>query len=123
MLLISELMILYLITVIWMNNERTPLELLDELWDVIKSFNILGMINYMQCDPSIYNIWRKREALPYRNVKKIVEYLEMHNDDVITLCWHLMDYYNYESKKREERLAQTRERNRLKARERYAKKI
>ena len=123
MLLISELMILYLITVIWMSNERTPMELLNEIWDVLKSFNILWMTNYMQCDPSIYNIWKKRKVLPYRNIKKIVEYLEMHNDDVITLCWHLMDYYNSEVKKREKRMEEARERNRIRARERYAKKI
>ena len=121
MLLINELPILYLITVIWMNRE--PIELLNEIWDVLKSFNILWMINYMQCDPSIYNVWRKRKVLPYRNVKKIVEYLEMHNDDVITLCWHLMEYYNSEVKKREKGMEENRERNRIRARERYAKKI
>lgn len=77
----------------------------------------------MQCDPSIYNVWKKRKVLPYRNVKKIVEYLEMHNDDVITLCWHLMEYYNSEAKKREKRMEENRERNRIRARERYAKKI
>lgn len=121
MLLISELMILYLITVIWMSRE--PMELLNEIWDVLKSFNILWMTNYMQCDPSIYNIWKKRKVLPYRNIKRIVEYLEMHNDDVITLCWHLMEYYNSEVKKREKRMEENRERNRIRARERYAKKI
>lgn len=75
----------------------------------------------MQADPSIYNIWKRRKALPYRNVKRMVEYMEMHNDDVITLCWHLMDYYNSERQKREKRLEETKERNRLRARERYAK--
>ena len=121
MSLINELPILYLITVIWMSRE--PIELLNEIWDVLKSFNILWMTNYMQCDPSIYNVWKKRKVLPYRNVKKIVEYLEMHNDDVITLCWHLMEYYNSEAKKREKRMEENRERNRIRARERYAKKI
>lgn len=95
------------------------MELLNELWDIVKSFNILWMTDYMWCDPSIYNVWRKRKVLPYRNVKKIVEYLEMHNDDVITLCWHLMEYYNAEKKKRDDKLEATRERNRARARERH----
>lgn len=103
------------------NEERTPEDLLNEIWDVIKSFNILWMIRYMQCDPSIYNIWKMRKALPYKNVKKIVEYIEMHNDDCITLCWHLMDYYNTEKKKRDERLELLKEKNRQKSIERYHK--
>lgn len=44
------------------------------------------MTNYLGCDQSIYNVWKKRKVLPYRNVRKIVEYLEMHNDDVVDLC-------------------------------------
>ena len=44
------------------------------------------MTNYLGCDPSIYNVWKQRGVLPYRNVKRIVEYLEMHNDDVVDLC-------------------------------------
>lgn len=118
MLPISELTILFLITVIWMNRAE---ELLKEIWDVSKSFNILAMTNYAWLDPSIYNVWKRRGVLPYRNVKKIVEYFEMHNDDVITLCWHLMDYYKDEEKKRNERVEETKERNRQRARERNAR--
>ena len=104
-----------------MNREmnREPMELLNEIADVLKSFNILWMTNYMQCDPSIYNVWKRRKVLPYRNVKKMVEYLEMHNDDVITLCWHLMEYYNEQVKKREQRMEENREKNRQRARERH----
>jgi len=94
-------------------------ELLEELWNIVKSFNILWMTNYMWCDPSIYNVWKKRKVLPYRNVKKIVEYLEMHNDDIVDLCWKLMDYYKSESKKRDEKINATIERNRERSRERY----
>lgn len=118
MLLISELMILFLITVIWMNNAE---ELLQEIWNVVKSFNILAMTNSMGLDQSIYNQWRRRKVLPYRNIKRMVEYFEMHNDDVITLCWHLMDYYKDEEKKRNERVEETKERNRQRARERNAR--
>lgn len=118
MLPISELMILFLITVIWMNNAE---ELLQEIWNVVKSFNILAMTNSMGLDQSIYNQWRRRKVLPYRNIKRMVEYFEMHNDDVITLCWHLMDYYKDEEKKRNERVEETKERNRQRARERNAR--
>ena len=106
-----------------MSNERTPEELLNELWDIVKSFNILWMTTYMQCDPSIYNVWKKRKALPYKNVKRIIEYLEMHNDDCVTLCWHLMEYYKSETKKREDKIEEVKERNRIRARERYAKRF
>lgn len=102
------------------NQIRTPEELLNEIWDVVKSFNILWMTNYMQCDPSLYNMWKRRKTLPYRNIKKIVEYLEMHNDDIVTLCWHLMDYYNAEVKRKLEIEEEKRERNRKRNRERYA---
>ena len=94
-------------------------ELLEELWNIVKSFNILWMTNYMWCDPSIYNVWKKRKVLPYRNIKKIVEYLEMHNDDIVDLCWKLMDYYKNESKKRDEKINAPIERNRERSRERY----
>ena len=96
-------------------------KLLKEIGDVIKPFTIIGMTEYLWTDPSIYNIWKSRKVLPYRNVKKIVEYLEMHNDDVITLCWHLMAYYKSEEKKRNEKLEASKERNRQRARERYQK--
>ena len=43
----------------------------------------------------------------------------MHNDDVITLCWHLMEYYNEEKKKRDDKISETMERNRARSRERY----
>lgn len=102
-----------------MNNAE---ELLQEIWKVVKSFNILAMTNYMGCDQSIYNVWKRRKVLPYRNVKRIVEYLEMHNDDVITLCWHLMDYYKVEEKKRNDRIEATMERNRERSRLRYKNK-
>lgn len=102
-------------------NDRTPVELLNEIGDVLKSFNILWMTNYMQCDPSIYNVWKGRKVLPYRNVKKIVEYIEMHNDDCITLCQHLMDYYKKEVSTREQKRADALERNRERSRARYAK--
>lgn len=104
-----------------MNNETTPEALLKEMWDIVKHFNILAMTTYIGCDQSIYNIWKRRKVLPYRNVKKIVEYLEMHNDDVVTLCWHLMDYYKIEEKKRDEKINARIERNREKSRARYAK--
>ena len=96
-------------------------ELLQEIWNVVKSFNILAMTNSMGLDQSIYNQWKRRKVLPYRNVKRMVEYFEMHNDDVITLCWHLMDYYKEEEKKRNERVEETKERNRQRARERNAR--
>ena len=109
-----------------MNNEtktaaRTPQELLQEIGDVVKPFSILWMTNYMWCDPSIYNVWRKRKVLPYRNVKRIVEYLEMHSDDIVTLCQHLMEYYKSEEKKRAERVELIKEKNRQKSIERYHK--
>lgn len=100
---------------------KTPEELLIKIWSVLKSFNILWMTTYMECDPSIYNIWMKRKALPYRNVKKIVEYLEAHNDDCVTLCWELMEYYKEQAKAREKRIAEAKERNRLRNKERQAK--
>lgn len=102
------------------NETRTPEELLNEIWDVLKRFNILWMTNYLDCDPSIYNIWKHRNALPYRNVKKIVEYIEMHTDDCVTLCGHLMEYYKQEEKKRNEKIADRVEKNRERSRLRYA---
>lgn len=93
-------------------------ELLKEIGDVIKPFSILWMTDYMWCDPSIYNVWKKRKVLPYRNIKRMVEYLEMHNDDIITLCWHLMEYYNAEKKKRDDKIEKAKELNRQRARER-----
>ncbi len=102
-----------------MTNERIPEELLNEIWDVLKSFNILWMTNYMQADPSIYNVRKKRKALPYRNIKKIIEYIEIHTDDCVTLCWHLMDYYKQEAKKREDRIEELKEKNRQRSRERW----
>ena len=69
--------------------------------------------------PFIYNVWRKRKVLPYRNVKKIVEYLEMHNDDVITLCWHLNGILQCREEKRDDKLEASREKNRARARERH----
>ena len=101
-----------------MNNAE---ELLQEIWKVVKSFNILAMTNYMGCDQSIYNVWKKRKVLPYRNVKRIVEYIEMHNDDCITLCQHLMEYYKKEVNTREQKRADALERNRERSRARYAK--
>lgn len=103
-----------------MNNEiKTPEELLDEIRNLLKSFNILWMTNYIWTDPSIFTVWRRRKVLPYRNVKRIVEYLEMHNDDVVDLCWKLMDYYKSEEKKRNERIEASIERNRQRSRDRY----
>jgi len=105
-----------------MNKEMNKAEeLLKEIGDVVKPFSILWMTNYMWCDPSIYNVWRKRKVLPYRNVKRIVEYLEMHSDDIVTLCQHLMEYYKSEEKKRAERVELLKEKNRERARERYKK--
>ena len=102
-----------------MNNAE---ELLQQIWEVVKRFNILQMTNYLGCDQSIYNVWKKRKVLPYRNVRKIVEYLEMHNDDVVDLCWKLMEYYKEEEKKRNERVLATQERNRERSRARYQSK-
>lgn len=101
-----------------MNNAE---EMLVEVAKVLKWFNILGMTNYIGCDPSIYNVWKRRKVLPYRNVKRMVEYLEMHNDDVVCLCQKLMDYYNAEKKKRDDRIEATAERNRERSRQRYLK--
>ena len=100
---------------------KAPEELLNDIGELLKSFNILWMTNYMELDPSIYNIWKKRKSLPYRNVKRIVEYLEMHADDCVSLCWDLMDYYKEQSKAREERILEVKERNRLRNRERWLK--
>lgn len=106
-----------------MSNEvKTPEELLNDLWEILKWFNILWMTNYIECDPSIYNVWKKRKVLPYKNVKRIVEYIEMHADDCVTLCWYLMDYYNEQSKKREEKILIAKEKNRIRNRERWLKK-
>lgn len=103
-----------------MSNEVLNAEdILKEIAKVLKWFNILWMTNYLGCDPSIYNVWKQRGVLPYRNVKRIVEYLEMHNDDVVDLCWKLMDYYKSEEKKRNERIEATAERNRQRSRDRY----
>lgn len=99
-----------------MNNAE---ELLKQLGDIVKRFNILWMTNYIGCDPSIYNVWKQRKVLPYRNVKRIVEFLEMHNDDVVDLCWKLMEYYKSEEKKRNDKIEATAERNRQRSRERY----
>lgn len=101
------------------DKEIMPEELLKEIWTVMKSFNILWMTTYMDLDASIYNIWKKRKTLPYRNVKWIIEYLEMHNDDCVTLCWHLLDYFKQEAKKREERVIAAREKNKQRNRERW----
>ena len=51
----------------------------------------------------------------------MVEYLEIHNDDVVCLCQKLMDYYNAEKKKRDDKVEATAERNREKSRQRYLK--
>lgn len=103
-----------------MSNEVLNAEdMLKEISKVLKWFNILWMTNYLGCDPSIYNVWKQRKVLPYRNVKRIVEYLEMHNDDVVDLCWKLMEYYKSEEKKRNERIEATAERNRQRSRDRY----
>lgn len=103
-----------------MSNEVLNAEdMLKEVAKVLKWFNILWMTNYLGCDPSIYNIWKRRKVLPYRNVKRMVEYLEMHNDDVVCLCEKLMDYYNSEKKKRDDRIEATAERNRERSRQRY----
>ena len=105
-----------------MSNEVLSAEdMLKEVAQVLKWFNILWMTNYIGCDPSIYNVWKRRKVLPYRNVKRIVEYLEMHNDDVVDLCWKLMDYYKSEEKKRNDRVEATTERNRQRSRDRYLK--
>ena len=101
-----------------MSKELTPEELLKQIWDLLKSFNILWMTNYMWCDPSIYNVWKKRKVFPYRNAKRIVEYIDMHCVDCIDLCWKLMDYYKREDKKRSIKLEASKERNRQRARER-----
>ena len=96
-------------------------DMLKDIKKTLKSFNLLQMTTYMGVDPSIVNVWTMRGKLPYRNVKWIVEYIEMHTDDCVTLCWKLMEYYKQEEKKRADRLNETRERNRQRARERYKK--
>ena len=100
---------------------KAPEELLNDLWEILKGFNILWMTSYIECDPSIYNVWKKRKVLPYKNVKRIVEYMEMHVDDCVTLCWYLMDYYEEQSKKREEKILIAKENNRIRNRERWLK--
>lgn len=96
-------------------------EMLSDVKKTLKSFNLLQMTTYMWVDPSIFNTWTRRKALPYRNVKRMVEYIEMHNDDCITLCGKLMEYYKQEEKKREQRTNDAIERNRERSRIRYAK--
>lgn len=82
----------------------TPKELNKELDIIFKNFSRTCLAEYLDLTADAVGKWRYRDAIPYNKVKRIVEFLEMHNDDCITLCQHLMEYYKGIQWDREEKL-------------------
>ena len=82
----------------------TPNELNKELDSIFKNFSRTCLAEYLDLTADAVVKWRYRDAIPFNKVKRIVEFLEMHNDDCITLCQNLMGYYNSIQNNREEKL-------------------
>lgn len=82
----------------------TPKELNKELDSIFKNFSRTSLAEYLDLTADAVGKWRYRDAIPFNKVKRIVEFLEMHNDDCITLCQHLMEYYKGIQGSREEKL-------------------
>ena len=82
----------------------TPKGLNKELDNVFKNFSKSCLADYLDLTFDAIGKWKYREAIPYNKVKRIVEFLEMHNDDCITLCQHLMEYYKSIQNNREEKI-------------------
>jgi hypothetical protein len=62
------------------------------------------LAEYLDLTADAVGKWRYRDAIPFNKVKRIVEFLEMHNDDCITLCQNLMESYKSIQGSREEKL-------------------
>lgn len=82
----------------------TPKELNKELDSIFKNFSRTSLAEYLDLTADAVGKWRYRDAIPFNKVKRIVEFLEMHNDDCITLCQNLMEYYKSIQGCREEKL-------------------
>lgn len=82
----------------------TPKELNKELDSIFKNFSRTCLAEYLDLTADAVGKWRYRDAIPFNKVKRIVEFLEMHNDDCITLCQNLMEYYKSIQGNREEKL-------------------
>lgn len=82
----------------------TPKELNKELDRIFRDFSRTCLAEYLDLTADAVGKWRYRDAIPFNKVKRIVEFLEMHNDDCITLCQNLMEYYKGIQWDREEKL-------------------
>lgn len=82
----------------------TPKELNKELDRIFRDFSRTCLAEYLDLTADAVGKWRYRDAIPFNKVKRIVEFLEMHNDDCITLCQNLMEYYKSIQGNREEKL-------------------
>jgi hypothetical protein len=82
----------------------TPKELNKELDRIFRDFSRTSLAEYLDLTADAVGKWRYRDAIPFNKVKRIVEFLEMHNDDCITLCQNLMEYYKSIQGCREEKL-------------------
>lgn len=67
---------------------------MQELDGLFRNFSKSWLAEYMDLTLDATTKWRTRQQIPYNKLKRIVEYLEMHNDDCITVCWHIMEEYN-----------------------------
>ena len=68
--------------------------LINELDEVFKKFSKSEMAEYLDVTLDATNKWRVRKNIPYDKLKGIVEFMEMHTDDCVTLCQHIMEEYN-----------------------------
>lgn len=79
----------------------TSSNLTNKLDDVFKKFSKSNMADYLDLTLDATNKWRTRWTIPFNKIKGVVEFLEMHNDDCVTMCQELMDYYNSVKQKRQ----------------------
>ena len=69
------------------------ISLTKQLDNIFKNFSKSWLADYLDLTLDATNKWRIRDTIPYSKVKGIVEFMEMHTDDCVSLCQDLMDYY------------------------------
>ena len=69
------------------------ISLTKQLDNIFKNFSKSWLAEYLDLTLDATNKWRVRDTIPYSKIKGIVEFMEMHTDDCVSLCQDLMDYY------------------------------
>ena len=71
----------------------TSTSLSRKLDNIFRDFSKSWLAEYLDLTLDATNKWRVRDTIPYNKIKGIVEFMEMHTDDCVSLCQDLMDYY------------------------------